>query len=69
MSAQSPDDRKRRVLGRVDRNDFIGRAAELQQILEHARRENAGGLLLLLAPTAAGGIWISSRLSSVVTRS
>ncbi|HEV7397425.1 MAG TPA: ATP-binding protein [Pyrinomonadaceae bacterium] len=52
MSAESPDDRKRRVLGRVDRSDFIGRAAELQQILEHARRENAGGLLLLLAPTA-----------------
>lgn len=52
MSAEIPDDKKRRVLGRVDRSDFIGRAAELRQLLEHARREDAGGLLLLLAPTA-----------------
>ena len=43
---------KRRILGRVSAYEFIGLAAELQQIVRHASRPGARGLLLLLAPPA-----------------
>src|SRR6266516_613818 len=43
---------KPRILGRVSADEFIGRAAELQQIVRHASRPGARGLLLLLAPPA-----------------
>lgn len=43
---------KRRILGRVSAAEFVGRAAELQQIVRHASRPGARGLLLLLAPPA-----------------
>ena len=44
---------ERRILGRVDRTDFVGRAIELERIVRVASsREEARGLLLLLAPTA-----------------
>lgn len=47
---QAPE---RRILGRVAPGEFIGRAAELADILRHAERGEPGrGLLLLLAPTA-----------------
>jgi serine/threonine-protein kinase RsbW len=43
---------KRPILGRVAPDEFVGRAAELQQIVRHASRAGARGLLLLLAPPA-----------------
>lgn len=43
----------RRVLGRVSNEEFVGRTAELQEIVRHAAGEaDARGLLLLLAPSA-----------------
>lgn len=43
---------KHRILGRVSAAEFVGRAAELQQVVRHAMRPGARGLLLLLAPPA-----------------
>lgn len=45
-------DKHRRILGRVDKDNFVGRAAELGQIVLHAQRAKPSGLLLLLAPSA-----------------
>ncbi|MDQ2920686.1 MAG: ATP-binding protein [Acidobacteriota bacterium] len=43
----------RQILGRVKRDEFIGRAAELEQLVTHAARsDGARGLLILLAPLA-----------------
>ena len=46
----------RRILGRVKRTEFVGRTAELERLLSHASRAEAGreaaGLLVLLAPLA-----------------
>jgi serine/threonine-protein kinase RsbW len=43
----------RQILGRVTRAEFVGRAAELEQLLSHAAHSNgARGLLILLAPLA-----------------
>lgn len=43
----------RRVLGRVNRDEFVGRAAELEQLLTHASQPaQAQGMLILLAPLA-----------------
>jgi anti-sigma regulatory factor (Ser/Thr protein kinase) len=52
MSASSPDEKKRRILGRVDRSQFIGREPELNRIVAHPQHTGAAGLLVLLAPTA-----------------
>jgi serine/threonine-protein kinase RsbW len=55
MPPKTPDEMEsaRRVLGRVAPQEFVGRAAELQQIVGHAaRRDRARGLLLLLSPPA-----------------
>ena len=52
MNADSQRDVKRRVLGRVERDEFVGRAAELQQIVSHPHGLQARGLLLLLEPSA-----------------
>jgi anti-sigma regulatory factor (Ser/Thr protein kinase) len=51
MSYAFPDQRPR-ILGRVSRAEFVGRAGELQRIVDHPQQPGAGGLLLLLAPTA-----------------
>src|SRR5262245_31599026 len=51
MNGDSSDNH-RRILGRVDIGDFVGRAAELGQIVSHAQRADSSGLLLLLAPSA-----------------
>jgi serine/threonine-protein kinase RsbW len=49
----SSPDNFRRVLGRVVRQDFVGRAAELDRIMAQAEPGNAGrGLLLLMEPSA-----------------
>ncbi|MDQ5843967.1 MAG: ATP-binding protein [Acidobacteriota bacterium] len=43
----------RRILGRVRRSDFVGRNAELAQLVSHATGEREGrGLLILLHPLA-----------------
>jgi serine/threonine-protein kinase RsbW len=43
----------RQILGRVKRDEFIGRAAELEQLIAHAvRPSGARGKLILLAPLA-----------------
>lgn len=41
----------RRILGRVDREEFVGRDSELERVVQHSSR-GAGGLWLLAAPTA-----------------
>ena len=41
MIAETPDEKKRRVFGRVDRSQFVGRADELQRIVEHPHRLGA----------------------------
>ncbi|MGI9065708.1 MAG: ATP-binding protein [Pyrinomonadaceae bacterium] len=43
----------RQILGRVTREEFVGRTAELEQLVSHATRsDSARGLLILLAPLA-----------------
>ena len=43
----------RQILGRVTREEFVGRATELERLVSHASRpDDAGGLLILLAPLA-----------------
>jgi serine/threonine-protein kinase RsbW len=43
----------RRILARVNREEFVGRAAELDQLLTHASQPaHAQGLLILLSPLA-----------------
>src|SRR5687767_4523205 len=59
---QNRHEEARQILGRVKRDEFIGRAAELQRLVSHGttpgRRDDAGrpnggrGLLVLLAPLA-----------------
>src|SRR3989442_3761900 len=52
MNADSLGHKQRRVLGRVERDEFVGRAAELMQIVSHPHGRQARGLLLLLEPSA-----------------
>lgn len=52
MNADNHGYIKRRVLGRVQRDEFIGRAAELRQLASHPFGRGALGLLLLLEPSA-----------------
>lgn len=52
MTSETKNAKQRRILGRVSSTEFIGRAAELEQIVAHAQRPAARGLLLLLAPAA-----------------
>jgi len=53
MSSRSPSENFRRILGRVTREDFVGRAGELERIMAQAEPANAGrGLLLLMEPSA-----------------
>jgi serine/threonine-protein kinase RsbW len=43
----------RQILARVTREEFVGRTAELEQLVSHATRsDSARGLLILLAPLA-----------------
>src|ERR1041385_2642785 len=53
MSSRSPSEKFRRILGRVPREDFVGRAGELERIIAQSEPMNAGrGLLLLMEPSA-----------------
>lgn len=53
MNAPDARDNFRRVLGRVTRHDFVGRATELERVVAHASPlQNGRGLLLLMEPAA-----------------
>ena len=53
MSANSGKKNTRRILGRVNADEFVGRAAELEQLVRHPQLPGAGrGLLLLMSPVA-----------------
>ncbi|PYS68826.1 MAG: hypothetical protein DMF69_18900 [Acidobacteria bacterium] len=53
MAVAKAIDNFHRVLGRVSRQDFVGRAEELDRVVVQANRSNQGrGLLLLMAPAA-----------------
>lgn len=53
MNGSSSSERLRRVLGRVARQEFVGRAGELHRVVAQASPENRGrGLLLLMEPSA-----------------
>jgi serine/threonine-protein kinase RsbW len=52
VNEDSQSDKQRRILGRVNRDEFVGRAAELRQIVAHPLGREARGLLLLLEPSA-----------------
>src|SRR5437870_4917198 len=43
----------RRILSRIDREDFVGRDRELEQVVLHPSQESDAGALLLLAAPAA----------------
>ena len=52
MSTEKSNAEIRRVLGRVERKEFVGRSDELRRIVAQPEQEKPRGLLLLLAPTA-----------------
>ena len=53
MSANSGNKNTRRILGRVEADEFVGRAAELERLVRHPEPGRAGrGLLLLMSPVA-----------------
>ena len=45
-------DKARRILGRVRRDEFVGRTPELERLIAHASSDSQRELLLLLAPLA-----------------
>ncbi len=56
---QNRHENNRQILGRVKRDEFIGRTAELERLVSHAKRSRqssgsleARGLLILLSPLA-----------------
>ncbi len=52
MSTEKSNAEIRRVLGRVERREFVGRSDELRRIVAQPEGDKSRGLLLLLAPTA-----------------
>ena len=66
------------ILGRVRRDEFIGRTAELERLLSHARQSNeqrrsgeardANGLLILLAPLAGVSELLRQTFDSLFSR-
>jgi serine/threonine-protein kinase RsbW len=62
----------RQILGRVRRDEFIGRTAELERLVSHARRSNghaeAYGLLILLAPLAGVSELLRQTFDSLFSR-
>ncbi|HET6670794.1 MAG TPA: ATP-binding protein [Pyrinomonadaceae bacterium] len=53
MSANRGDKNTRRILGRVEPDEFVGRGAELERLVHHPHAAGAGrGLLLLMSPVA-----------------
>jgi serine/threonine-protein kinase RsbW len=65
----------RQILGRVRREEFIGRTAELERLISHARQSNgqkrleeAWGLLILLAPLAGVSELLRQGFDSLFSR-
>lgn len=59
----------RQVLGRVKRDEFIGRSAELEQLVSHAvRPTRAQGKLILLAPLAGVSELLRQTFDSLFNR-
>src|SRR5712691_9499350 len=53
MKGARHEEKMRRILGRVTREQFVGRTTELQQVVSYPTSSvEARGLLLLLAPSA-----------------
>ncbi len=53
MNGSSSKGEIRRVLGRVERHEFVGRSTELERVVAQASDKYAGrGLLLLMEPAA-----------------
>jgi serine/threonine-protein kinase RsbW len=53
MNTLTSSDNFRRILSRVPRQEFVGRATELERVAAQAKPEKSGrGLLLLMAPSA-----------------
>jgi len=53
MKGARHEEKMRRILGRVTRDQFVGRTTELQQLVSYPTSSaEARGLLLLLAPSA-----------------
>jgi serine/threonine-protein kinase RsbW len=58
-----------RILGRVNRDEFIGRSAELEQLVSHAvRPTRARGKLILLAPLAGVSELLRQTFDSLFNR-
>jgi serine/threonine-protein kinase RsbW len=75
---QKRNDHGRQILGRVRRDEFIGRTAELERLVSHARRSNGQatsgaahetpGLLILLAPLAGVSELLRQTFDSLFSR-
>jgi serine/threonine-protein kinase RsbW len=72
---QNRHEKTRQILGRVKRDEFIGRDSELETLLSHALRPGgadrpgeAPGLLILLAPFAGGSELLRQAFDSVFNR-
>ena len=71
----NPNEQERQVLGRVKRDEFIGRTAELERLLALANRSNqpessaeAPGVLILLAPLAGVSELLRQTFDSLFSR-
>jgi serine/threonine-protein kinase RsbW len=52
MSANRGQKQPRRIMSRVNAEEFVGRAAELEKLVRHPQATETQGLLLLMSPTA-----------------
>jgi serine/threonine-protein kinase RsbW len=73
--SQNPHEQIRQILGRVKRDEFIGRTAELERLIAHASRagqrqssSEARGLLVLLAPLAGVSELLRQTFDHLFTR-
>ena len=72
---QNRNEQTRQILGRVKRDEFVGRAAELERLVSHAKRSGpastsgeARGLLILLAPLAGVSELLRQTFDSIFNR-
>ena len=70
-----PNDQQRQILGRVKRDEFIGRTSELERLVAHATGKTeratsveARGLLILLAPLAGVSELLRQTFDSLFNR-
>ncbi|HSS19287.1 MAG TPA: ATP-binding protein [Pyrinomonadaceae bacterium] len=50
--SQNRHEQEQQILGRVKRDEFIGRAGELERLVSHANQKESSGLLVLAKPFA-----------------